>query len=252
MALTNLPPDDADPLRERLAEEQADLLERRDELLAGVENVPEEVSEENAGRVTDFIKQLAACIKNANGLRVAEKEPYLEGGRKVDGFFKGITDPLDKGKRTIEARLNVFLRAKAEEERKIREAEAQRQREEAERLAKEAAEREKAITETKSLEDAIAAEAAAEQARADALKAAQEAAAKPADLSRTRGDYGGVASLRTFWDFEIIRYEAIPLHEIQPHIPREAIEKALRSYVKAGGRELEGVRIFENTSTTVR
>ncbi len=39
---------------------------------------------------------------------------------------------------------------------------------------------------------------------------------------------------------------------LRSHIHREAVDKAIRSFVKAGGRELAGVRIFENTETGVR
>ena len=45
------------------------------------------------------------------------------------------------------------------------------------------------LADEQSLQAAIAAEKAAETASADLVKAAQAAAVKPAELSRTRGDY---------------------------------------------------------------
>ena len=46
--------------------------------------------------------------------------------------------------------------------------------------------------------------------------------------------------------------ETIDLEALRPHLPTQALEQAVRSFIRAGGRKLEGVRIFENTGTTVR
>ena len=249
----NMPPHDADPLRDRLVETHADLLKRRDELLAGAERAPTEVGDEDtAGKVADFIKQIAACIKNADTHRVAEKEVYLAGGRTVDGWFKKVSDPLADVKRMIEDRLTAYQRRKADAERKAR-VEAERvAREEAERAAKAAAEAEAAVKTAPDLQAAIVAEAAAAQAAADAAQAKKAAEAKPAELSRSRGDYGAVASLHTFWDFADLDRATLDLEALRQHIPAAALEQAVRSFVKAGGRELRGARIFENTQTKVR
>lgn len=255
----NRPPADADPLRERLTEDHADLLKRRDELLAASERVPATVNnEETAKKVGDFIKQIGAAVKNADTARVAEKEPYLSGGRTVDGFFKVlITDPLAKAKRDIEDRLNQYLRKKTAEERQRREAEKRQRREEADRLAREAREQaDKLISESldseAALNAAVDAEEVAQQAQADAEVAAKTASANAAEMSRTRGNYGSLASLRTYWDFRDIYREKLNLEELRSHLPLDALEKAVRSYIKAGGRDLSGVTIFENTRTQVR
>lgn len=249
----NKPPPDADPLRERLITDCADLLARRDELLAAVDRVPASIeSEEIAQKVGDFIKQLQSAVKNADAGRIAEKEPYLAGGRSVDGFFKKITEPLVKAKKDIEARLNVYLRAKAGAERRVREEAEQQARGAAESAAREAAERVRALEDEQDLDAAIAAEEAATHAAADVLKAQKEAEANAAELSRTRGDYGSVASLRTFWDFKELDRARLDLEALRQHLAHDALEKAVRSYVKAGGHELAGVTIFENTQAVVR
>lgn len=249
----NKPPSDAELLRQRLAAEAAPLLARRDELLAAVERVPVEVdSDETAGRVADFIKQLTAAYKATDTARVSAKEPHLEAGRIVDGFFKAITEPLYSAKQKVEVRLTVWQRKKAEEERRRREAEERARREEAERQAREAAAAAKAaVTGTGSVDAAVTSDALARQAEADAAAASKSAAAKPAELSRQRGDYGAVASLRTFWDFKDLDRDTIDLETLRSHLPLAALEKSVRSYIKAGGRSLKGVTIFENTSTVV-
>lgn len=248
----NKPPSEH-PLRERLERTHGELLARKDELLAAASRAPTEIEDdETAGKVTDFIKQLAAATKNANAARVAEKEPYLEGGRQVDGFFKAITDPLEKTKKAIERVLTAYQRKKADEERRRREEEERRAREAAERKRREAEEAAAKLASDEDLDNAISAEEAAKQAAADAAAAQKSADAKAAELSRNRGDYGGVASLRTFWDFRDLDRASLDLEALRNHLPMDGLEKAVRSFIKAGGRELRGVEIFENTTTVVR
>lgn len=242
-----------DFIPEQMADTYVELSRRRDALLDALPRVPETIEDDDtAGKVGDFVKQLAACVKMADSHRVAEKEPYLQGGRVIDGFFKKITDPLAAAKKTVEARLTAHARRKAEEERRRREAEERAAREEAQRAAREAAERAAAIADDKSLDDAISAEALAKQAAADAAKATRAADAKAADLSRVRGDHGAVSSLHTTWEFDGLDRDRLDLESLRHHLPGDALEKAVRSFIRAGGRELRGVRIFENTHVVVR
>lgn len=240
-------------LEDMLLEESAELAARRDQLLLGVSRAPAIIAdEETSGKVADLVRLIAACMKGAESARVNRKEPYLASSRLIDAVYKRITDPLDKAKRTVEQRLTIYQRAKAEAERHAREAEAQRAREEAERLRREAEEAAAALTTEEDLTQAIHADEAAEQAAADAAQAAKVAEANAAELSRSRGDYGAVASLRTFWDFRDFSREMIDLNALRAHLNEEDIKKAVRSFIRAGGRELKGVVIFENTSTSVR
>ena len=253
----NRPPEDApsqaEVIRERLTAENADLLSRKDELVAALERVPDKIDDDTATRAADFIKQLTACRKDADSRRVGAKEPYLAGGRAVDGFFRPVMDALEKAKKAVEQRLTTYQREKAAEERKRREEEERQAREEAERAERAAAEAEAVAWHSEAnLNSAIEAEEVARQAEADAVTAAKQADVKAADLHRTRGDLGAVASLRTYWDFEVLDIHQVPLEPIRAHLPVSAVEQAIRSFVKAGGRELPGVRIFENTSTVVR
>lgn len=251
--LHNNPPSDIEILRERLAEEAAALTKRRDELLAAVERAPAEVGDdEMAGKVADLIKLITACHKNAESARTARKEPFLESGRAVDGFYKRITEPLEKAKRLVETRLTLFQRKKAEAERQRREAEARRQAEEAERQRAAAAEAARKIETARDLDVAIEAETSAHQAQADASQAQRAAEAKPAELSRSRGDYGAVASLRSEWTGELVSRDDVDLDALRAHINSVEIEKAIRSFVRAGGRELKGANIYERQVSVVR
>lgn len=250
----NPPPDllTGDALRQSLLDRFSDLLKRRDDLLAAASRVPEIADEDVARRVSDFIKQVTAASKAADTARIGAKEPYLEGGRGIDGFFKAISDPLANVKKSVEANLTAYLREKEAEERRKRMEAERLAREAAETAIREAEEAEKALRDQQSLDAAVQAGKAADAARADAVKAMQAAAAKPAELSRVRGDFGAVSSLRTEWTFDHLNRADLDLETLRQHLPTDALEKAVRAFIRSGGRHLRGVEIFETTTAVVR
>ncbi len=252
---SNNPPPDlllGDALRDRLLDEHSKLLKRRDELVAAAARIPPIDSEEIAQKVSDFLVQVGAVQKAATAARVKEKEPYLEGGRGVDGFFANISAPLEGVKTGVGIKLTRYMQAK--------EAEKRRQREEWERIAREeeaqkrrdAEEAAAKITNDKTLADALAKDEEAKTAAANVKKAEKAAAVKPAELSRTRGEYGAVSSLRTAWDFADLDRAELDIEALRQHLPTDGLEKAVRSFIRAGGRDLRGVRIYESTSAVVR
>jgi undecaprenyl pyrophosphate synthase len=248
----NNPPVEANALRDRLIEDNDDLIRRKEELLAGAARVPDVTDDEMAGKVSDFIKQLTGFVKVADNKRVAEKEPFLSAGRTVDGFFKALSDPVEAAKKAVERKLTGYLQEKANRERREREEAARIAREEAERQAAEARRKAEAMKADADLAAALEAEQAAQQRAAEAAKAEKSAAANAADLSRTRGDYGAVGSLRTTWDFRNLDRDALDLESLRQHLPLDALEKAVRSAIKAGVRELRGVEIYEAQHAVVR
>ena len=235
----NKPPSPIDELRNRLEDDYGAVLARRDELLASVERMPDTVNDDAmAGKFGDQIKLISSCIKKADSHRKAEKEPHLEGGRAVDGWFKAITEPLEKAKGLAQAPLAAYERQKAAAERRRLEDEAKRQREEAERAAQDA-------KTDDDLDTAVATEETAQDAEV-------KANASNADLSRTRGDYGSVSSLRTTWKHDGLDRDRLNLEALRPHLTEDAIHQAIRSFIKAGGRNLAGVRIYEHSDVVVR
>ena len=251
----NNPPPDllvGEALREKLRDEHADLLRRCEELLEAGQRVPAVTSDDVAGKVADFIKQLGALTKTAESHRTGAKEPYLDGGRVIDGFFKGITDPVTELKTAVQRKLTIYLREKEEAARQARIAEERAAREAAEKARREAEEKAQAAADAAALDDAIEAEKAAELAAADLVKAEQAADVKAAELSRTRGEYGAVSSLRTQWVFDEIDRDKIDLETLRFYIPQDGLETAVRAFIKAGGRTLLGTRIYETTVAAVR
>lgn len=250
----NMPPDPITILRNDLAEKAVGLIMRRKEIEARLPHVPERIDDdETAGKVADFIKVAMAAHKAAEGMRVAEKEPHLAAGRAVDGFFKSeLTDPLEKVKKALEPRLTDYQRRKAEEERRLR-LEAERvAREEADRRAREAAAAAASMQTEADLPAAIAAEEQAHIAQADVAQAERASGAKSAELSRARGEYGAVASLRETWVGEIVDRDKLDLERLRPYLPLDGLQKAVNGAVKAGIRDLAGARIHLQATSVVR
>lgn len=261
----NRPPDDLAELRDRLEDSNEAIAARRNELLLSFGRMPEIiVNEETNANATQLVKLIRACMKTAGTAHAAAKQPFLDAGRVVDSWFHSITDPLETARREILNRMTIYQRAVAAEERRRREAEAARKREEADRLRREAEARIAEISrptiaanddpdpdDERTFAAALTADELARHAMADAHQAEKAAQAKPAEMSRTRGELGGVASLRTFWDYKDLDRDMIDLETLRAYLTIDDIERAIRGFIAAGGRELRGITIYENTRTQV-
>lgn len=271
MDLDNYAPADADPLLDRLKDQYSALTARTDELVGGLARVPEKIDDDTIGRATGFVKQVKLCAKEAEAKREQEKADFLAAGRKVDGFFKALTDRLEKTAAEVERRMQAYLKAKADEERRRREEEARRAREEAERAAAEArrireegdrrrreaeaaeAARIAALTPRVDPAEALAAQkaaaeaaereeqeriareagalAAAKLAQDEAAEAERRANAKVADMARTRGALGGSATLVARIEFEVTDREAA-MPALWRYLDEEAVAKAVRGLLR--------------------
>lgn len=250
----NLAPD-ADPLLGRLQENHADLIDRKAALLGACERAPKEIKdEETAGKMADFVqKQIDPFLKRSKEVHTSEKEPFLSAGRTVDGFWHTLIDDLEKWKIGLNKVRKAYADEKAAAERKRLDAIAAAERAEAERLRKEAEEKAAALKDNADLSNAIEAEQAAERARIAAERAKDAASEKPAILGRSRGEHGGLTTLKEFWNFSDVDRKTIELEALRTHLPDEAISSAIKSWIKANeeflkaGGGMIGVRIFRDT-----
>lgn len=226
-------------LGEMVARETTALVARRDEFLANCSAIPEVIdSDEMDGRVNDQIAQWTKFIGEVDRWKDDTKAPILTADRLIMATHAKLRSPIEDIKKRVNERSTIFKRAKLERERKAREAAAA----EAARLAAEA---ERMAQDQTTLQDAIDAAAAAEASK-------RAAEAKASELSRSRGGWGSVSSLQSFWDFDELDRHAIDLEAIRPHLALDAIEKAVRAAIKSGSRKMRGVRIFENTRNSGR
>lgn len=206
---------------------------RADELLAAEARVPAELDQITVGKAADFVKQIKDALKKGEAKRKEVKAPYLLAEGAIDTAFAGIATLLSALKTRMESKIGDFQRKTAAEERRRRE-------EEARRAAEEAAKAAAAVTTQTDLEEAIAREA-------EAKKAAEAAAVKPIELSRQRGEFGSLATIRTTWEFEIENAVLVPREYCSPN------ESLIRSAIKAGGvRAIPGLRIYQREQTIIR
>ena len=242
----NQPPDVLEALHGRLTKANAPLAKRRDELLAACERMPKEIDdEEMAGKFAEMLRAITTAEKAAKAERKKEKQPHLDAGRAVDGFFATITAPLERAAAPIQKALDRYQNAKAAAERQRREEEAARARAEAERLAA-------AAENDQQLEQAVVADE-------HAAKAEKLADAPAADLGRVRGEYGAVSSLKARWTHEVEDLAKVDLEALRPYFAATEIDKAIRAYQRAhkdqiegGDQPLRGVRFFQTHTTSTR
>lgn len=238
------------PLREILADTHADLTARVDDLADLAAGAPRTIrNDDDLGRIGDIVKEAVGVAKAIESTRVAAKEPHLKAGREVDAFFKSMADRIADLERPLRTMATDYQRAKAAEERRQREEEARRLREEEAR--------QRAIAQ-RAEEDRRRAAASKAQALADqaALRAAESEAAaadtNAADLTRHRSESGTVVTTATKWTFAIEDLDLIPIEKLKPYLLRADIEKAIRTFVRVGGRDLPGVRIFADEQAAFR
>ncbi len=217
--------------------------------------------------VDSFFASLAETLKKA-----AETVE-----RRVQAYLTAKAD-AERRRREAEAKAaRVAAEAAAAEARRVREAEETARRlaeEEARKVeaarvaalkpsddalaslkAQQAAEELAARQEDERRERELVALQAARRAQEEADAAQREAEAKAADMARTRGALGGVATLATSLDFEITDRVKAAL-SLARFMDDAAIDKAARALIRttrdqlkrdvaAGRQTVDGVRFFE-------
>lgn len=170
-----------------------------------------------------------------------EKEPHLRAGQAVDERWRKPRADIKLVKEIAGSALTVWL-TKLDDERRAREAEAQR-------IADEAAEkaREAAAQNDGSLAAAKARDAAIEEA--DRLAREAAAAAKVKVQAKGSGMARAVG-LRSKWKAEVEDHRALLNHiaKTRPNDLREWLEGWASSAVTAGQRTIPGVRAYEERS----
>lgn len=201
--------------------------------------------DEDLELLTATVPKLRGAAKRCNELRDQTKRPHLDAGRVIDTWFKALEKRMTDLQAALEKRGKLYLDKKRAAEAARRRAEEAKQREEAERLQQEAA---RAAAAGQADQAAIAAAAAAE---AESHAERESVPVRAADLARTTTT-AGTATLGEVWCFEIADFDKIDLNALRPYLKRDDIEKAIRAFVRAGRRELAGVRIYQDTRAQFR
>lgn len=238
-------------IAEILAERHAKLFALVEPLAKRANALPKDITtDEDNLKLGEVVIDARAAAKLLEGARVAEKEPYLTGGREVDAAFKASLDRLAKMADGLTQRASAYAHQKKMEERRRAEEEAKRLREEEEK------QRRLADLEYDLGNDDVASEHAgkAEGLSQRADTAATTATASAADLTRARSDNGTVATASDKWDFRVADWSKVDLEALRPFIPVEVLEKALRRHVQIhkGSKPITGVEFVEGTRAQFR
>lgn len=253
----NQPPADADPLRDRLTENHAGLTKSCDDIVFEATLVDDEIKDApTAATVTALIARIMDQADLVDEKFKVEKDPYLKGGRTVDGWFNVLRDKLKPLKSTLQRRLDAYQAQKEAEELAARLEAEHMAREQAGASAKEAETAIETLAETGDLGAAIQAEEATHTAAHIADLAHAAVTAKPAEMSRIVSGTGATASRKTFWDIKELDRAIFDLEAVRSYIPTEAMEKAAKAYIKAAGKDdpkpIKGVTFFKNSTSQVR
>jgi len=243
----NYPPTEEEVLQQKLDESESKMRE-------ALPSVPSELDggiadDKKAGEVTEYVKNLKSIQKRISASHKALKQPYLDAGRKVDGWKKKLDIELSGSIDEVTPHLTTFLNAKAAEERARQLELAEQARIAAEALAKEAEAHSNAgINDTADslLNAAVEAEVVADRIENGAITS------KPSDLVRTRSNYGSTASQKLTWAGDIESVPAINLETLRGYFSEDSLQKAVNAFIKDGGRELAGVKIYQKSTLNIR
>lgn len=194
-------PNDSIPTPEDFIHELGTLEMEAEELASG------EITDANAEAVRDIIARGQALAKRIEAARKAAKEPHLEAGKAVDAEFKPALERAGEATKGVKSKLQSYLIAKQEVERKA----AEEARKAAEALA----------------DDAVLSERAAEQAKE---------AEKRAEASGRVASHSGLAraaSLRTVRRVVVTDYAALVAYYATDRGVCDAAEKAANAAVRS-------------------
>ena len=209
----NVPPDDATILRERLERETSVIDARIGELVEAAGRVPDITDADIATKVATLAGQVNTCLKDIEKARKDAKSPFDAQGKVVQAFYLKRNDRLAKAKTYITPKQTAWEQSLAAARRKELE-EAQKK----------------------------AAEAETPEEAAEAIEQVREVK----HSAKTRDDYGQTTSLRTHWKHEIVDLAQVPRAYLM--LDTSAVTKAVR----AGVRDIKGIRIFSEQQAVTR
>lgn len=240
----NKPPSEMEMLQQRLDENYTG--EALEYSRLSNREIPSVIEDEKAaGLITDYIKAINGLKKKIEGSHKKEKDIYLQCGRVVDGWKNQYEINLKALVSKASAPLQIFLDKKEAEERKRQMEIAQKARDEAERLASEAA-----IHANEGIDDT------ANELMDAALQSEQKASLIQESalnvVAKVKGLGGSYASQTYVWTGEIESIAAIDLEKLRPYLTEEMIQTAINKAVRSGIKEIRGVKIFEKAKLNTR
>lgn len=209
-----------------LEERHTKIETRVKELIEAAGRAPEKIKVADtttAEKFSDLRKQVQTAIKAANSARLDDKKVFDEPGKVVHAFWSKRIDTLEAIQGRIDRTLKTWM---LENEVAARKAADEARRKEEERVAK-------------------------LQAKGKDVTPVETPAVEP-ERPKVSGDLGSTTSTRKVWTFRDLNKNEIDLEALRPYLTVEAIEGAVRQYIRAGNRTIKGATIFEDTQLTTR
>jgi hypothetical protein len=192
-----------------------------DAALSASRDVSSDVTDEQSAKaVIEVLGKIVGARKAADEARKALTKPLLDEKRTIDNRFREMTGPLDGAEQALKSVVAAYRR-KVEQERRERIAREERNRRE--RQARE--------------------DAKAEAERREPVRH-ESPRIEPAPEATIRSG-GAAATVRRVWKAEVIDPDAVPRDYLT--VDKAAINRA----VKAGTREIPGVRIWKDDQVAV-
>lgn len=227
--------------RAELLRERPDFLTTLDKYVDAAERAHAE-DDDGLKKCGDLVNGYRAILKHIDATHKTVKQPYLDGGRAVDAEKNALTARVNEAKGKVEKIGNDYVAKREAALRAERERIAEQERAAA-RAAMEAEERARAAAATANPEARAEAEEAAEAAY-EAMEEAHLAGASIAKTEPVRSDAGATVSGKQEWRSQVEDYtKAFHKVKTDPKV-RDAIDAAVARLVRAGTRELAGVRIW--------
>lgn len=223
--------DNAPPLEDRIVLDFTDDLAREGitariaELLASAQRVPETIDGDGiAGKVGDLLKLTNIVAKRVDAVRETHNRPLITAKNALKAKADGALADLLAATTAIRFELDRYMREQA------------RQRDEERRRAEEAARR--------------ANEAARASAQPDEPLPVISAPRVAAPV--TRGDLGARVGTKTVWLHEVeVPIKQLPKALLESATVREAVDKVIGQMIRAGTREIKGVRIWSEQKANI-
>lgn len=194
-------------------------------------------NEDLAKGINNLRNLLKGAGAEAEKIRVAEKEPFLEGGRAVDAKFRPLSEKVKRADEACASALKPWLLAKENE----RKDEAERLRVEADQAA--AAARSAHIAASGNIAGLQQAEGLIKEAKA-AERVAQRAETSTATVA---SDFGRSAKLKTIYSPVLLNFQAALDHYVttRPSDVKALLESMAEIDVKAGIHKIPGFVVSE-------
>lgn len=238
----NNPPSEIEILKQRL--------EDYEEINEGLERlsnreIPDIIeTDEQAGKISDYIASVNMLGKDIEDAHKKEKKPFWDAGKAADEWKNNKLELLKPLVAKASKPLLAWNKKKEEEEKQRQLEVARKAREEADKLVEQAhAHAEEGIEETAQelLNAAVQADTKADLIQNSAF-----------DLSvKSRGGFSS-SGIQRPWVGEIESKAAIDLEELRHYFKLEEIQTALTRAVKDGKRDIRGAKIYQDEKLTNR